>query len=296
MSNEPQTWQVAIKRRHDDWYWYDYDGVIRQFSSDEIDEECLTQIFGEVYGRIRVIPGPPFVLPAEPQAVQEAEVRLDNLNAVEDVIKGRRPSPPPVDIEELRLALEKALVPDTIPKMVKQLIDDRAQLLAEVREKRNASMARMRCEDCGGWFKIGSLNSASVDPQSAPICDRCIELAASQEREARLRQSLKDLLGGWRAAANVMSDADGDGPYRQSAHEHAKQLEDLLKLTDADIEACLESSVRSAKISGADGDCNSPPPLDIEMLERIAWFLKSSGNENDSEYIHNLAVYLKGVN
>lgn len=69
--------RVALKVPDDRlWVWYDYDGVIREFEPDECTEEFLDTIFGELTShRIRVIHGPPFLLPsAAPGEVMEEKL------------------------------------------------------------------------------------------------------------------------------------------------------------------------------------------------------------------------------
>ena len=50
-----------------------------------------------------------------------------------------------------------------------------------------------------------------------------------QSSDALLARDLWCLLWGYRAAANVLSDADGDGPIRQKLHTFASDIEDILK-------------------------------------------------------------------
>lgn len=42
---------------------------------------------------------------------------------------------------------------------------------------------------------------------------------------------LRELIGWWRAASNVMSEAEGDGPVRSSLRRCAKEVEDILDIS-----------------------------------------------------------------
>jgi hypothetical protein len=90
-----------------------------------------------------------------------------------------------------------------------------------------------RCEEVAR--KIVQSYFPSLEPkpdwvsvqQTSAIIARYVE-----SREKPLREAMESLAGSWCAAANVMSDADGDGPYRETLKNCAIQIRAALAASE----------------------------------------------------------------
>lgn len=96
----------------------------------------------------------------------------------------------------------------TAPHVVDQIIDLEGQVEALKRE--NAEWKRRH---------LAQEEQSVIDASNI----RYMETEWEKQKHA-----IRQLLGWWRAASNVMSEAEGDGPVRSSLRKCAKDLEDVL--------------------------------------------------------------------
>lgn len=105
-----------------------------------------------------------------------------------------------------------------------------------------------------------------------------------------IEAALRQLLGDWRASSNVMSEADGDGPYRDTLRTCARQLEDTLnrfheplaclraapQLVTNECKVCHVAIYNAAALRGCCADCEpakTAPAAStpLEPDEEIDW-------------------------
>ena len=76
------------------------------------------------------------------------------------------------ELDRFRVAWNMNLARDVEP-ISRKAVEEGLNLL-------NATDPLITCTGCGGWFSVEKLSPATVDPESSPVCDRCLKLSTNK--------------------------------------------------------------------------------------------------------------------